>query len=149
MIGAMKNIFGCIAYPRKVIYHPYLNDAVVGINKILHPHLNVVDGIVGLGRHPIKLDLIMASVDRFSIDWVASKIMGYNPKSVPSLQISEKEKMGSSKGIEVLGEDIEMFKQSFPSEGPITTKFLWDIELGLLNLYTKIVGDIKPPILDE
>jgi uncharacterized protein (DUF362 family) len=51
---AMKNIFGCIVFPRKIVYHPYLNEAIVGINKILKPHLTLVDGLVGLGRYPIK-----------------------------------------------------------------------------------------------
>lgn len=145
---AMKNIFGCIAYPRKMIYHPYLNEAVVGINKVLRPHLNVVDGIVGLGRFPIKLDLIMASVDPFSTDWVASRITGLSPNDVPFLRISEKERIGSSKGIEIVGEETDKFSKIFPSEGFLSTKYLWGIQLRLLNLYTKIVGDIMPPIVE-
>ena len=145
---AMKNLFGCIASPRKIIYHPYLNEAVVGINKVLHPHLNVVDGVVGLGRFPIKLNLIMASVDRFSTDWVASKIMGLNPNNVPFLKISETENVGDPEGIEVIGETIDTFKKIFPNEGFISTKYLWGAQLGLLNLYTKIVGDIIPPIIE-
>lgn len=145
---AMKNIFGCIAYRRKIIYHPYLNEAVVGINKVLHPHLNVVDGIVGLGRFPVKLDLIMASVDTFSTDWVASKIMGLNPNNVPFIKISERENLGSPKGVEVVGEKIDTFSKIFPGEGFISTKNLWGVQLWLLNLYLKIVGDIMPPILE-
>lgn len=145
---AMKNLFGCIAYPRKIIYHPYLNEAVVGINKVLRPHLNVVDGIVGLGRFPVKLDLIMASVDLFSTDWVASKIMGLNPNDVPFLKISERENLGSPKGVEVVGEKIETYSKIFPGEGFILTKNLWGVQLWLLNLYLKIVGDIMPPILE-
>jgi len=145
---AMKNIFGCIAHPRKIIYHPYLNEAVVGINKVLRPHLNVVDGIVGLGRFPVKLDLIMASVDTFSTDWVASKIMGLNPNDVPFLKISERENLGNPKGVDIVGEKIDTFSKIFPGEGFISTKNLWGVQLWLLNLYLKIVGDIMPPILE-
>ena len=145
---AMKNVFGCIAHPRKIIYHPYLNEAVVGINKVLHPHLNVVDGIVGLGKFPVKLDLIMASEDPFSTDWVASKIMGFSPRDVPFLKISEREDLGSPKGVEVVGEKIETYSEMFPGEGFISTKNLWGVQLRLLNLYLKIVGDIMPPILE-
>lgn len=65
---ALKNIFGCIASQRKVVYHPFLNETIVAVNKILHPHLTIVDGLVALGRVPVKLGLIMASVDPFSID---------------------------------------------------------------------------------
>jgi len=145
---AMKNLFGCIAYPRKIIYHSYLNEAVVGINKVLRPHLNVVDGIVGLGKFPIKLDLIMASADPFSTDWVASKIMGLSPYDVPFLKISEEENVGSPKGIEILGEEIDTFSKIFPSEGRISTKYLLGIQFWLLNLYSRIVGDILPPIIE-
>jgi len=76
---ALKNIFGCIASPRKMVYHAILDRAIVGVNKILHPHLTIVDGLVALGRFPAKLNLIMAGVDPFSIDWIASHIMGYDP----------------------------------------------------------------------
>jgi len=65
---AMKNIFGCIAFPRKIIYHS--------------------------------------------------------------------------------GENIDTFGKIFPSEGLIKTEHLWRIQLWLLNLYSKIVGDIKPPIIE-
>jgi len=146
---AMKNMFGCIASPRKIIYHPILNEAIVGINKILRPHLTIVDGLVALGRFPIKLGLIMASEDPFSIDWVASQIMGYNPYKVKILNISLREKLGDSKKILVCGENIKTFKDRFPKETFLSTKRLWKIQLRLLKLYQRIVGDIIPPILQE
>ena len=146
---AMKNIFGCIAYPKKTIYHPYINEAVVGINKVLQPHLSVVDGIVGLGKFPIKLDLIMASKDPFSTDWVASKIMGFNPHNVPFLKITEKENIWNSRGIEIVGEKFDTFRKIFPKEGLISTKLSWAFQLKLLNFYSKIIGDIIPPFLEK
>lgn len=146
---AMKNVFGCISYPRKNIYHPILKEAIVGINKVLHPHLNVVDGIVALGRFPIKLGLIMAGVDPFSIDWVASKIMGYNPSKVEFLRIAMKEKLGSIEGMDICGQNLEEFRKVFPKEGIIPTKYLWAIQLGLLKMYFKLVKDIMPPALQE
>jgi uncharacterized protein (DUF362 family) len=65
-----------------MVYHPFLDEAIVGINKILRPHLNVADGVIALGRYPFNLGLIMASTDPFSIDWVASEIMGFCEKSI-------------------------------------------------------------------
>jgi len=85
---ALKNVFGCIASPRKIVYHPFLDEAIVGINKILRPDLTIVDGLVALGRHPVKLDLVMTSTDPFSIDWVAAQIMGYNPSRIKFLKIA-------------------------------------------------------------
>jgi len=146
---AMKNVFGCIGAPRKVVYHPILNEAIVGINKILGPHLTIVDGLVAAGRFPVKLNLVMASVDPFSIDWIASRIMGYKPSSVKFLKISIKEKIGDPNGIVTRGEDVAEYAKLFPKEGLVSTSSLWSIQFWLLKVYKKVVGDIIPPIFEE
>lgn len=146
---AMKNTFGCIGTPRKIVYHKFLDEAIVGINKILRPHLTIVDGLVALGRFPTKLNLIMASADPFSIDWVASKIMGYKPSKIKYLKIAVNEKVGDSKGITTCGAEIEEFMKLFPKEGLLSTGFLWSLQFRLLKTYKKIVGDIIPPVLEE
>jgi len=146
---ALKNIFGCIASPRKIVYHPFLDEAIVGINKILHPHLSIVDGLIALGRFTIKLGLIMASTDPFSIDWVASQIMGYNQSKIKFLKIAMKEKLGNPDNITTRGENIITFKKIFPKENFLSSKRFWDVRLGLLKLYTKIVRDVTPPVLEE
>jgi len=146
---ALKNIYGCIAYPRKLIYHPILNETIVGINKLLRPHLTIVDGIVALGRYPVKLGLIMASKDPFSIDWVASKIMGFNPSKVKFLKIAMKERLGDQRGIEVRGESLAAFRKLFPKQSFFWSKRWWNIQLTILNLYAKLVGDIVPPMLEK
>ena len=146
---AMKNIFGCIGTPRKVIYHPFLNEAIVGINKILRPHLTIVDGLVALGRFPAKLNLIMASADPFSIDWIASQIMGYKPSKIKYLKMAVNEKVGDPKGVTTCGAKIEEFAKLFPKEGLLSTGFLWSLQFQLLKTYKKMVGDIIPPVLEE
>jgi uncharacterized protein (DUF362 family) len=146
---AMKNVFGCIGFPRKLIYHKFLNEAIVGINKVLHPHLTIVDGLAALGRFPVRLGLIMASVDVFSADWVASQIMGYRPSSVRFLKLAAKERVGDPNGVEIAGEDVKEFAKVFPKEGFISSRYFWGIQFWLLNAYCKITGDIIPPMLEE
>jgi len=146
---ALKNIYGCIAFPRKIVYHSMLSEAIVGINKILHPHLTIVDGLVALGRFPIKLGLIMISRDSFSTDWVASKIMGYNPEKIDFLRIAREEKIGDLNGIETRGENIVYFAKIFPKENFFSSKFWWDAQFRLFRLYAKIVKDIVPPMLEK
>lgn len=146
---ALKNIFGCIASPRKIVYHPFLNEAIVGINKMLHPHLTVVDGLIALGRFPVKLGLIIASADPFSIDWIASEIMGYNPSRIGFLRMAAKEKVGCPEGIVVRGEDLDTFKKGFPNEHFVFSKRWQALQLGLVRLYGKVVGDVIPPVLEE
>jgi uncharacterized protein (DUF362 family) len=146
---AMKNLFGCIGTPRKVVYHKFLNEAIVGINKILHPHVTIVDGIVALGRYPTKLGLLLAGTDPFTVDWVASQIMGYKPSNVKFLKIAMKEGLGNPKNITVYGEKMSEFAKIFPKEGAISTGFLWSMQFWLLKTYRQIVGDVIPPVLEE
>jgi len=146
---ALKNIFGCIASSRKIAYHQFLDEAIVGINKILHPNLTIVDGLVALGRFPVQLGLIMASTDPFSIDWVASQIMGYNPSKIRFLRIAMKEKLGNPRGITTCGENPSMFKEDFPKANLSSSKMLMDIQIRLLRLYATLTRDVIPPWLEE
>jgi uncharacterized protein (DUF362 family) len=146
---AMKNVFGCIGSSRKVVYHPFLDEAIVGINAILRPHLTIVDGLVALGRFPVKLGLIMASVDPFSVDWVASQMMGYKPSNVGFLKVAMKEKFANPNGITTRGESITEFEKIFPKENFTSSKYWWGIQFWLLKAYHKIVGDVIPPALEE
>jgi len=146
---AMKNIFGANGTVKKFAYHPLLEEAIVGINKVLRPHVTLVDGLVGLGRYPVKLDLLMASDDVFSVDWTVARIAGYNPKRVRFLKLAAQEHLGDSKGIVTVGEELTKFLKKLPGEGFPSPRFKWRIQFGLLRLYQKISGDIIPPFLDE
>jgi len=146
---AMKNIFGAMGHVRKITYHPDLNEAIVGMNMCVRTHLTVVDGLVGLGKFPKRLNLIMAGLDGFSVDWVASRIMGYKPSNVKFLQIALKEKLGDTRGIVTCGQSVEEFAGVFPKEGFVATKYLWGLQFWVLKVYQKLTGDIVPPILEE
>lgn len=146
---AMKNLFGAIGTPRKFNYHTFLEEAIVGINKILRPHLTIVDGIVALGSHPLKMDLIIAGTDAFCVDWVASQIMGYNPRRLKFLRIACKERLGDPRTIKVVGEDLAEIRNMFPHVNTYYSKLATSIQVRLLGLYSKIVGDVIPPFLDK
>lgn len=145
---AFKNIFGCIASPRKIVYHPFLNEAIVGINKILRPDLTIVDGLVALGPFPVKLGLIMASADPFSIDWVASQITGHNPSRIRFLKIAMNEKVGNPKDIITRGESMTIFEKMFPKEPFFSSSRFWNLQLKLFKLYIKTVKDVVHPSLE-
>ncbi len=145
---ALKNIFGCIASPRKIVYHPFLNEAIVGINKILRPHLTIVDGLMALGRFPVKLNLIIAGTNPFYVDCVASQIMGYSPKKVKFLKLATEEGFSDLKKIEVVGVDIDTFKRKFPNVNKFLFSHSWEWQLRLLKTYSTIVNDVIPPILE-
>lgn len=146
---AMKNIFGANAIQRKAKYHRFLDEAIVGINKFLKPQLTIVDGVTALGSHPVKLNLIMASTDTFSIDWVASEIMGFKPSKVPFLKLAIKENIGFPKGILVKGEETSEFSALFPRATGFLANHGWSFLIGILKAYAKVSGDIIPPSLED
>jgi len=145
---ALKNIFGCISSPRKIVYHQYLHEAIVGINKILHPQLTIVDGLVALSRVPVKLSLIMGGADPFSVDWISSQIMGYEPSKIGFMRIGIEEKLWDRTSIETCGESMASFRNEFLKESSPFSKWS-SYMLKLLNLYTRVVGDVIPPALED
>jgi uncharacterized protein (DUF362 family) len=112
---ALKNMYGCNAYPRKSIYHVALDEAIVGINKIIKTGLVVVDGIVVVGKSTRRLNLIMASEDPVAADAAASKLMGMNPKSVRHIALASMEGLGSLNFTSI--GDFAYFQQVFPKKG--------------------------------
>jgi uncharacterized protein (DUF362 family) len=146
---AMKNLFGAIAYPRKLIYHNVLAETIVAVNKILKPHLNIVDGLVALGRFPVRLNLLIAGEKTFSIDWVAAQVMGFKPSRIKFLKLAIKEQLGTSKEIVVAGAAIEDFSRIFPRESNLYSRVKMKMQFMFLNTYHRVIGDIIPPSLED
>jgi len=110
---ALKNIYGCNPHPEKFEYHPHLNEAIVGLNKIMKPDLCLVDAIIVRGKHTKKLGLVMASTDPVAIDSAAARIVGLNPKKIEHVVLAEKVGLGKMR-YKTVGEGIEYFAQRFP-----------------------------------
>lgn len=147
---SLKNMFGSIAVARKVVYHSHLNEVIVGINKLIKPHLTIVDGIIALGKKPVKMGLILAGEDQLAVDFVAAKIMGYNPKRIRHLTLAEKEGVGICEDIKINGvENLARFSKIFPRENYFIFNTLWQIELVALDAYIKLTKDTRPPVLDR
>ena len=146
----LKNMFGAIAVPRKIVYHPHLNEVIVGINKLVKPHFAVVDGIISLGKTPIRMGLVLAGDDQLAVDVVAAKIMGYNPRRIRHLRLARKEGVGVSENIEIHGvEDLAKFSKVFPRENYFVFNLLWKLKLAALGAYLKVTEDTRPPVLDR
>jgi uncharacterized protein (DUF362 family) len=111
---ALKNIFGCNAYARKFEYHRALNEAVVGINKVIRTGLVVVDGLIVNGKYTRRLGLVMSSEDPVAVDAAASNLMGINPKSVKQIGLASHEGVGKS-AFTPIG-DFPFFKKEFPKK---------------------------------
>ena len=113
--GSLKNIFGCNPYPKKYQYHEWLDEVIVGLNKIMKPDLCLMDGLVVRGTRPQKLGLLMASTDPVALDVSAARIVGINPHSIRHISLASTEGIGSLQCINA-GEHLSEFAKSFPKK---------------------------------
>ena len=147
----MKNIFGAIAKPRKYSYHKNITNTIVAANKIAKSHLTVVDGLIVRGSCPKKLGVIMAGDNVLSTDYVASKIMGFNPLKVPYRHLAAKEQLGNVSKISVFEDGITLAqaKREFPHYSHRMHSLSWNLQLRMLRAYTTVSGDVLPPFLEK
>lgn len=146
---AMKNLFGCIHDPIKAKYHPNLHEVIVGVNSAIKPDLTVVDGIVALGKYPIKLGLVIAGTDSLAVDYTAAKIIGYdNPRRIRYIRLAGKRGVGNL-NVEMIGEDVNGIRKQFPKLNTFLFSLLWDLQLKGVKIYTTLTGDIVPPVLGD
>ncbi|MBN1899564.1 MAG: DUF362 domain-containing protein [Spirochaetes bacterium] len=105
----LKNMKGCLFKREKVKLHqlPFsrtipppakpLDMAIADMSKVLMPDLTVIDGSIGQeGLGPSAgqarfVGLIIASRHCLAADWIASRLMGLNPRSIHHLQLAIKE----------------------------------------------------------
>jgi len=149
MTCALKNLFGCIATHGKVKFHPYLQEIIVAVNKLIKPHLTVVDGVVGLGKHPVKLGLVMAGKDNLAVESIAARMMGYNPSKIPIIQLAYQEGVGDFKDVKLVCDNIDQIKKRFPKKSRLFFELSWKTQFLLLHLYTKVSKDAVPTVLEN
>jgi uncharacterized protein (DUF362 family) len=119
---ALKNIFGCIPFPRKSRYHPRLGETIVAANKAMRFDLCVVDGNIVSGIQPRRLGLVMTSRDPVAIDAAAAKIAGLNPRSIKYLQLAQQEGLGTTHYVEK-GLPLNCFGKCYPRKN-LKRKFM-------------------------
>lgn len=119
---ALKNIFGCVPYPRKFVYHPVLDEIIVAANKLMKFDLIVLDGCIASGLGTRKLGLVMASRDPVAFDAVAARIAGVNPNSIRYLQLARREDLGKLV-FRTMGLSWKYFGARYPRKG-VTGKIM-------------------------
>ena len=145
--GAMKTLFGCISETKKIRYHKILSETIVAVNKVVKPDINIMDGIYALSEYPVKLNTLMASDDAYFMDCVAAKIMGYDPDKIKFLKLARKEGLGEPRNLEVIG-DLESIRVAFPKVNNMIYRNSFKVLLFLLKIYSNIVNDVVPPMLE-
>ncbi|MBU0927405.1 MAG: DUF362 domain-containing protein [Spirochaetes bacterium] len=98
--GAVKNLFGVVPglqksafhmrFPGKAEFGAMLADLALAVK----PCFAIMDAVVGMegagpfNGTPRSIGLVLASRDAFSLDWVASSLVGYDPLDIPYLRVA-------------------------------------------------------------
>lgn len=108
---SLKNMFGVIPNPRRVIYHNHLNEAIVDINQAFgEKTIALVDGMISMEGNgpvygtPVKTNVILSSMDLVALDYVVAGMIGLNPDDIRYIALAESVELGSTKNIDVIGD---------------------------------------------
>ena len=115
---AMKNLKGFLKQEDKPLFHRVgLNEAVVELNRIIKPSLNLVDFTIPRQNHP---GFLLTGRDIVAVDSVSSALMGLTPDTIPLLKLGSQAGLGEVNltDISIIGEDTKGLKIHYelPSE---------------------------------
>ncbi|MBS1122761.1 MAG: hypothetical protein H6Q90_4989 [Deltaproteobacteria bacterium] len=114
--GAMKNAFGGLLNTKRHYTHSWIHETLVdllAIQKEIHAGLfAVMDGTTagdGPGprtMRPVIKDVMLASEDQVAIDAVAARMMGFDPMTIPYIQLADEAGLGNGRheNIEIVGD---------------------------------------------
>lgn len=90
---AMKNLFGLVPNPRRIVYHRWLAEILVDLCCLVEDRsLVIVDGLVGMEGNgplygdPVSLNLLLAGDSNLAVDRVVAHLIGLDPWRIPYLE---------------------------------------------------------------
>ncbi len=110
-----------------------------------------MDGLVARGSCPKKLGVIVAGDNALTNDYVAARLMSFNPKKVPYINLAQKRKSAETANIDIIEDGVKIadIKKNFPHYSHRMHSISWGIQLKLMNFYAKTSGDVLPPFLEQ
>lgn len=116
----MKNMFGLIPDRFKWKYHLRgIEKVIVDVNTVLRPALTVIDGFVAMegggpvSGSPVRMNMIVVGLNAVSTDSVASRIMGFDPRSIYHIRRAAEKGLGTIDQVETVGEEVEAVVRRF------------------------------------
>jgi uncharacterized protein (DUF362 family) len=94
MSGAIKNQWGCIPDNMRLINHPYFNEMILEINRLVRVRMALADGTFFLNRSgpmqgdPVRMDLLIASDNIGALDRTLCQIVGLDITRVRYLNLA-------------------------------------------------------------
>jgi len=117
-----KNQFGCIPDRLKERYHPYLEEVLYSLDKLIKPDLCIVDGRIALEGNgpvdgePVRTAVMILGNMSLAVDVVCAQIMGFNPEEVPYLKYAFKKDRYDYRKIKIIGEDLRFNFKFIPKK---------------------------------
>ena len=126
----LKNMFGCYHQRRKVMFHKFLDKAIVDINLALKPHVSIVDANIcmeGIGGPcygvPRKLGLMIGGQDVVAVDAFCASLVGFRPWFVGHIRKAASKNLGQMR-YKVLGDFQHGDKDAYRFEFDRTLYYL-------------------------
>jgi uncharacterized protein (DUF362 family) len=131
----MKNLMGCILgggswdgknyhwkdySDRRKIHTIGCNKALVDLNTLIHPNLNIIDGFIAqegespFKGEPVDMKTFIAGEDIVAVDATGAKVMGFNPTSIGYIKIAAERGLGDLSP-RVVGDEISQVARRFKS----------------------------------
>jgi len=110
---AMKNLKGFVKREDKPLFHRVgLEGAVVALNTIIRPFMNVVDFTTQPGQ---KASFVLAGRDIVAADSVSTALMGLSPGEIPTIRLGLQAGLGEMRleAIDIRGEDIKGLRMHY------------------------------------
>ncbi len=117
----MKNMYGAVYKREKAMLHARLDENIVDINRVIAPHISIVDATVAVvhggfkealwvGCPPTRLDLVLAGYNPVAVDAVGARVLKCDPQSVEYIRLASQNGLGPCEAdkIEVQTEGFEL-----------------------------------------
>lgn len=102
--GCLKNIFALLRIKRKVTLHGRIDDVLLDMNKVIVPHLCLVDGYIGMEGIggpafgiPKRCGLLVSGANPVATDACSVRIMGFRPLSIKHIKLCHRAGLGPVK----------------------------------------------------
>lgn len=114
----LKNLIGVMS--PKGLMHEGIHEKIVDLASFLRPKITLIDGLVGsevaeVGGKPVKMDIIISSLDMVAADAIGAAVMGISPMDVEHIRLAEERGLGVAdlRRIEVLGRPLDKVMRRF------------------------------------
>jgi len=108
MTVTMKNMYGAVYDRQKSMLHAGLDQNIVDINKVIGPHLSIVDATTAVvrggfkyglwvGCPPSRLDLVVAGFNPVSVDAVGAKLLKCATPPQGHIRLADQQGLGTAR----------------------------------------------------